>query len=141
VTTFVSASHATKYAVASTSGESRFWVAATVTGICTLAARDSSAGERPLREIPGESRELAQFLESDLQLVRRRLKEPVHLGIAASPSRRWAPRARAQRDEALLGAVVETLDPAPLVVSCGDDPRTRLRPSRAALEPRHGAGR
>ena len=131
MTTFVSASQATKYAVASTSGASRSVVASTVTGSGVLRGqRLERAREPALREDSRVDavRELAQLLDRDLELVGRRREQLVDLGVCfrAELALR-APELERQRHEPLLRAVMEiALDPAALLVRRGDDARPRL---------------
>ena len=80
------------------------------------------------------ARELAELADGELQLADRVGQHVVQLGaeLAAEPLLR-SPQLEGERDEPLLGAVVEVaLDPPPLVVAGGDDSGPRLLHLRRA---------
>ena len=131
LTTFASASHATKYAVTSTSAGNRSVVASTVTGIGTRAASASSADESPACVsapgwMPCASDRSSSTATWSSSAVDARSRSSSGSASAPRPSL-GAPQLERERDEALLGAVVEVaLDAPPLRVGRGRDPGPRL---------------
>ena len=152
LTALVSASQATKYAVASTSGGARSGVAVTSTGIAAPRARSASAAARPSSSrggrTPGGDR--AQVGDRGRDLgdggVERRDE---HLRLARERALQ-APEHDAERDQPLLRAVVEVaLEPSAFLVAGLGDPRAgglhlgQLQPqldAQAGELDRHGGG-
>ena len=72
-------------------------------------------------------RELAQLVDGDLQLVGAPSSSGPPRVDAPRPTPLRAPELERERDQPLLRAVVQVaLDPTPLLVGRGDDPRARL---------------
>ena len=125
---FVSASQATKYAAASTSGGARSGVAVTSTGMVAPRARSASAAAEALVEPrrPHAGGDRAQVGDRGADLADRSVERRVDRQRAARQRALDPAQHDAERDEPLLRAVVQVaLDPPPLGVPGLGDPRAR----------------
>ncbi len=100
-------------------------------GDCFEGGSEAAVGEHSGVEAACE---LTQLLERELELLRRRVDQLARRPWIVVEPRVRKPQLQRQRDESLLGAVVEVaLEPAALRVALAHDPRARLDELRACL--------
>ncbi len=128
LTVFVSASQTTKYAAASTLAATRPIGASTSTGIGEVRARSCSAAARPSSSRAGRTPAAIWRRSTIAEPTSPTIWSSAGASIARLARQRalHAADLQAERDEPLLGAVVEVaLEPPALLVAGLDDPHAR----------------